>query len=171
MLENFAAKRWVGCVGMPHRRACRDFQVFLECYRGAFVSGVSSLLGSVVGDGAKHNSTSVFFRSVVSEKMSNRSRNGSLDFENCCCKVRARDEKSRYFLCTTVREWIFYMLLRTERCTRSWVLDCGVTKRIEVVLFPCAGPTAFVTWARLRQGVRKPPRNAARSLAFENSRY
>ena len=30
----------------------------------------------------KNNSTSVFFRSVASEKMSNRSKNGSLDSEN-----------------------------------------------------------------------------------------
>ena len=45
----------------------------------------------------------MFFRSVASEKMSNRSRNGSLDSENCYCKVRARDSHVRYFFATTVR--------------------------------------------------------------------
>ena len=43
--------------------------------------------------GRKTNSTSVFFKSVASEKMSNRSRIGSVDVENRTFKVAARLQK------------------------------------------------------------------------------
>ena len=60
----------------------------------------------------KNNSTSVFFRSMASEKMSNRSRIDSIGAENRPVRVAARPQKWSRF--KSVSKWIFRIGLPTR---------------------------------------------------------